>query len=116
MSKKVLVAEDNELNMKLITDLLSMRDVEIVQAWDGEEVLTKIAQTDFDLLLLDIQLPKVSGYEILKKINKDIPTIIISAYAQTEEISKISRFKYLEYITKPINVVSFLEKLDYILK
>ena len=116
MPKKVLIAEDNELNMKLINDLLSMRDVEVFQVWDGEEALAKIEQEDFDLLLLDLQLPKLSGHEVLKNMKKDIPTIVISAYAQQEEIAKINEFKYLDYITKPINVVSFLEKLDFILK
>ena len=114
--KKVLIAEDNELNMKLISDLLSMRDVEVIKAYDGEAALEQLERETIDLLLLDIQLPKVSGYEVLSKMSKDVPTIIISAYAQQEEIAKSKQFEHLDYITKPINVVSFLEKIDNILK
>ncbi len=115
MTKRILIAEDNELNMKLMSDILSLKGYEILKVGDGEAALEAIEKHDLDLILLDIQMPKKSGYEVLAEIQKDIPIIIVSAHAMKEEIEKVSHFNHIDYITKPIQVGSFLTKIEEVL-
>ncbi len=115
MTKKILIAEDNELNMKLMSDILSLKGYEITKVYDGEEALKEVATNDFDLMLLDIQMPKKDGYAVLAEIKKNFPIIIVSAYARQEEIDKVEHFNHVDYITKPIQVGTFLAKIEEIL-
>ena len=115
MKKRILIAEDNELNMKLMKDLLSIKGYDVTCVYDGEQALQAIKKNDFDLVLLDMQMPKKSGYEVLQEVKKKIPTIIVSAYARPEEIEKAKQFDHIDYITKPINVSSFLNKISEVL-
>ena len=65
MTSKILIAEDNELNLKLMLDILSSQGFEIETATDGEMALDKLRHNKYDLLLLDLQMPKISGFEVL---------------------------------------------------
>ena len=114
MAKRILVVEDNELNMKLMCDVLSVNGYDVTQAADGEFALNLLKNMDFDLILLDMQMPKKSGYEVLAEIEKDIPIIIVSAYARKEEIDKVKDFKHIDYLTKPLNIKQFLYKVSMV--
>ena len=116
MAKRILIAEDNELNMKLMSDVLTHKGYDVLQVVDGEAALETIESQDLDLVLLDIQMPKKSGYEVLNEITKNIPIIIVSAHAMKEEIEKVRHFNHIDYITKPIQVGSFLAKIEEVLK
>ena len=86
---KILIAEDNELNLKLMFDILSSQRYEIETAFDGESALEKLLNNHYDLLLLDLQMPKLTGFEVLEKIkeqNIKIKTIVVSACAMNAEI------------------------------
>ena len=107
--KKILIAEDNELNMKLMTDILEFEGFNITQASDGQEALDMIEQEDFDLILLDIQMPVKSGYDVMAQMKKDIPVVVVSAFASKQEIDKMREFNPLAYITKPIMIKSFVK-------
>lgn len=115
MKKKILIAEDNELNMKLMKDLLTVKGYDVVLVYDGEAALNIIEKENFDLLLLDMQMPKKSGYDVLKEIKKNIPIIIVSAYARPEEIEKVKQYDHIDYITKPIQITVFLQKIEAVL-
>ena len=65
----------------------------------------------YDLILLDIQLPEISGYELLSSINKKLKVIVVSACAMEEEINKAYEYGCLDYITKPINVADFIKRI-----
>ena len=114
MTHKVMIVEDNELNMKLFHDLLESRGYDIIETRDGMEAL-KMARTERpDLILMDIQLPEVSGLEVTKWIKEDddlrsIPIIAVTAFAMKGDEEKIREGGCEAYIAKPISVTNFLE-------
>ena len=113
MLKTVLVVEDNELNMRLFHDLLETRGYGILQTRDGMEALKLARQHKPDLILMDIQLPEVSGLEVTKWIKdedalKAIPIIAISSFAMMGDEEKFRRGGCDAYIAKPISVADFL--------
>ena len=121
MAKKILIVEDNELNMKLFHDLLESKCYDIIQARDGMEAL-KIARAQMpDLILMDIQLPEVSGLEVTKWLKEDdnlkqIPVIAVTAFAMKGDEEKIREGGCEAYVAKPISVTNFLETVEQLLK
>jgi two-component system, cell cycle response regulator DivK len=121
MQKKVLVVEDNELNMKLFNDLLEAHGYKVVQTRDGLSALDIARQHRPDLILMDIQLPEVSGIEVTKWLKEDdelksIPVIAVTAFAMKGDEQKIREGGCEAYISKPISVMSFLQTIDRFLK
>lgn len=113
MSKTVLIVEDNELNMKLFNDLLCAQGYTTLQARDGTSALETAKTAVPDLILMDIQLPEVSGLEVTRwiKENNDlrhIPIIAVTAFAMKGDEEKIRDGGCEAYIAKPISVVDFL--------
>ena len=113
-AKTVLVVEDNELNMKLFHDLLEAHGYNILQTKDGMEALRMAREHKPDLILMDIQLPEVSGLEVTKWIKEDddlksIPVIAVTAFAMKGDEEKIREAGCDAYISKPISVPIFLE-------
>lgn len=117
MTKKVLIVEDNELNMKLFRDLLEAHGYQTIQTREGMEAL-KLARTHApDLILMDIQLPEVSGLEVTKWIKEDedlrrIPVIAVTAFAMKGDEQKIREGGCEAYIAKPISVSNFIETVQ----
>ena len=121
MQKTILVVEDNELNMKLFNDLLEAHDYRVVQTRDGLSALELARKHMPDLILMDIQLPEVSGIEVTKWLKEDdelkgIPVIAVTAFAMKGDEQKIREGGCEAYISKPISVVSFLKTIDGFLK
>ncbi len=115
--KKVLIVEDNELNMKLFHDLLEAHGVETVQARDGKNVLVLARENKPDLILMDIQLPEVSGLDVTKWLKEDdelktIPVVAVTAFAMKGDEQKIREGGCEDYISKPISVVKFIEMVQ----
>ena len=113
-TKTVLVVEDNELNMKLFHDLLEANGYGILQTRDGMEALRMAREYHPDLILMDIQLPEVSGLEVTKWIKEDdalkgIPVVAVTAFAMKGDEQKIREGGCEAYIAKPISVTDFLE-------
>ena len=116
-SKTVLIVEDNELNMKLFHDLLEAHGYETLQTRDGLEALKIARENNPDLILMDIQLPEVSGLEVAKWIKEDenlksIPIIAVTAFAMKGDEEKIRQGGCEAYIAKPISVSKFLETVE----
>ncbi len=114
MTKTVLIVEDNELNMKLFNDLLQAHGYNTVQTMDGHEVLKLAREHRPDLILMDIQLPEISGLEVTKLIKADselksIPVIAVTAFAMKGDEEKIRDGGCEGYLAKPISVPIFLE-------
>lgn len=116
MAKNILIVEDNELNMKLMSDLLENAGYNITKAYDGDMALQLLEISDFDLMLLDIQLPKKSGYDVLNEMKKDIPTIAVSACCMEDEILKAKVKGCIDYITKPLDIKEFVNRINGCLK
>src|SRR5947208_7705387 len=117
VAKKVLIVEDNELNMKLFNDLLEAHGYFTLQTKDGVEAL-RLARTHRpDLILMDIQLPEVSGLEVTKWLKEDddlrsIPIIAVTAFAMKGDEQKIRDGGCEAYIAKPISVASFMRTVE----
>ncbi len=116
-AKTVLVVEDNELNMKLFHDLLEAHGYNILQTRDGMDALRIAREHKPDLILMDIQLPEVSGLEVTKWIKEDenlksIPVIAVTAFAMKGDEEKIRDGGCEAYIAKPISVTNFLETVQ----
>lgn len=114
MTKSVLVVEDNDLNMKLFHDLLEAQGYAVLQTRDGMEALKIAREHRPDLILMDIQLPEVSGLEVTKWLKEDeslrtIPVIAVTAFAMKGDEEKIREGGCEAYIAKPISVTNFLE-------
>ena len=117
MSKKVLIVEDNELNMKLFHDLLEAHGHETVQTRDGYEALELAREHKPDLILMDIQLPEVSGLDVTRWLKDeealaDIPVIAVTAFAMKGDEQKILEGGCEGYISKPISVNEFMEVIQ----
>jgi two-component system, cell cycle response regulator DivK len=114
MTKKVMIVEDNELNMKLFHDLLQAHDIETVQTRDGRTALDLAREHKPDLIIMDIQLPEISGLEVTKLLKEDaelksIPVIAVTAFAMKGDEQKIREGGCEDYISKPISVSRFIE-------
>lgn len=112
--KKVLIVEDNELNMKLFHDLLEAHNIDTVQTTDGHQVEAIALEHKPDLILMDIQLPEISGLDVTKKLKendalKAIPVIAVTAFAMKGDEEKIRSGGCEDYISKPISVIKFIE-------
>ena len=114
MSKTMLIVEDNELNMKLFSDLLEANGYATVQTRSGVEAVGLARKHRPDLILMDIQLPEVSGLQVTQWLKDDdelrsIPVIAITAFAMKGDEEKIRQGGCEAYLSKPISVVKFLE-------
>jgi two-component system cell cycle response regulator DivK len=112
--KTVLIVEDNELNMKLFRDLLDAHGYRTLQTRTGMEALRLARQERPDLILMDIQLPEVSGLEVTKWLKDDealcdIPVIAVTAFAMKGDEERIRRGGCEAYISKPISIATFLD-------
>ncbi len=118
--KVVLVVEDNAINMKLCYELLNMHGYIVLQATDGVEGLRLAHEHRPDLILMDMQLPEISGLEVTKQLKEDetlksIPVIAVTAFAMAGDEKK-----YLEngcdgYISKPISITDLLQTVEHFL-
>ena len=114
MSKKVLIVEDNELNMKLFHDLLDSQGYETLQTREGLQALAMAREHRPDLILMDIQLPEISGLEVTKWLKEDedlahIPVVAVTAFAMKGDEERIREGGCEAYISKPISVMGFLD-------
>lgn len=114
--KTVLIVEDNELNMKLFHDLLEAHGYDVLQARTGPEALSLAENHRPDLILMDIQLPEISGLQVTKELKKSktlapIPVIAVTAFAMKGDEERIRAGGCEDYIAKPISVSDFLEKV-----
>ena len=120
MPKRVLIVEDNELNMKLFNDLVEANGFETIQTRSGTDAVDLARQHAPDLILMDIQLPGVSGLDVIRWLKQDvglrhIPVIAITAFAMTGDEEKIRQGGCDAYLSKPISVVKFLETVRHYL-
>jgi two-component system cell cycle response regulator DivK len=117
MMKKILIVEDNPMNMELILDLLEFYGHNITKAEDGIKALERLAETKFDIILLDMQLPKMDGLEVLDRIKKnpataDVPVIAVTAHAMKGSEEHFIEMGCVDYVSKPIDIHKFRALID----
>src|SRR6202163_4380569 len=120
MSKTVMIVEDNELNMKLFHDLLEAHGYRTVGTRNGIEALDLARRHQPDLILMDIQLPEVSGLEVTKWLKedpdlKDIPVVAVTAFAMKGDEERIRQGGCEAYLSKPISVGKFIDTIRHFL-
>ena len=113
-AKTVLIVEDNELNMRLFNDLLDAHGYRTLQARSGTEALQLAREHRPNLILMDIQLPEVSGLEVTKWIKEDdalrsIPVVAVTAFAMRGDEERIRQGGCEAYISKPISIGTFVD-------
>ena len=121
MTKTVLIVEDNELNMKLFHDLLEAHGYATLQSRHGREALEIVRTRRPDLIVMDIQLPEISGLDVTKSIKADpdlksIPVIAVTAFAMKGDEERIRQGGCEAYLSKPISIARFLETIRSFLK
>jgi two-component system cell cycle response regulator DivK len=116
MSKRILVVEDQPDNRQIIRDMLSATDYQISEAENGEEALAAVAKQRPDLILMDIQMPILDGYEATRRIKADpglraIPIIAITSYALSGDEQKARDAGCDDYVPKPYSPRQLLAKI-----
>lgn len=114
---KVLIVEDNTLNMRLFSDLLEATGYETLQCIDGEKAVALALEHTPDLIIMDIQLPEVSGLDITRWLKDDertqaIPVLAVTAFAMRTDELLVREAGCEGYLSKPIQVRSFLSTVD----
>ena len=114
--RKILIIEDNEQNLYLETFLLEKQGYDVVQARNGQKGLELAVSENPDLILLDIQLPVMDGYEVARRLKqaeetKSIPIIAVTSYAMAGDRETILATGCEGYIEKPIDIDSFVEQV-----
>ena len=113
-NKTVLIVEDSELNMRLFNDLLEAFSYKTVKTRDGRQAVPLAREHKPDLIIMDIQLPEISGLDITERLKKDpalkdIPVVAVTAFAMRGDEQKILAAGCDAYLSKPISVTTFLE-------
>ena len=120
MSKRILVVEDQEDNRVILRDLLSTAGYELIEATNGQEGVELAQKERPDLILMDIQLPEVSGLEVTKWLKDDaelrrIPVVAVTAFAMKGDEERIREGGCEAYLSKPISVGTFIETVRHFL-
>ena len=118
MARKILVVDDEKLIVKGIRFSLEQEGFEVTCAYDGEEALEYAKQTEYDMILLDLMLPKLSGLEVCQQIREFSSVPIIMLTAKGEDMDKILGLEYGadDYITKPFNILEVKARIKAILR
>jgi len=116
VQKKILIVEDNDLNLKLFRDLLEANGYATYETKEGIEAISLTRNVQPDLIIMDIQLPEISGLDITRKIKSDpsishVPIIAVTAFAMKDDEEKIMAAGCEAYLSKPIAIDDFLKTI-----
>ena len=117
IEKKVLIVEDNEQSMELFRDLLISKGYTVIEAMDGEVALEKALIETPDLILMDIQIPKIDGVEVTRRMRNypalnNTVIIAVTAHAMKGDREDLLRAGFDDYMPKPINITTFLQTVE----
>jgi len=117
---KVLIAKDNPVNRELLRELLELLGYTVLEACDGQEALRIIEQSQPELLLLDIGMPVMDGFAVIRRIRENprlakLPVVAVTAYAMRGDQERILNSGFDGYLSKPINPSSLIQELDRLL-
>jgi CheY-like chemotaxis protein len=118
--KKILVVDDNPVSRELIREVLEDNHQRVLEAGNGAEALEKVLQEEPDIILLDIQMPVLDGYEVLRRIRANprvaaLPVIAVTAFAMREDCEKALAVGFDDFVTKPVDIASLRSKIRNLL-
>ncbi|MFB3891438.1 MAG: two-component system response regulator [Phycisphaerae bacterium] len=118
---RILVVDDNAQNLELLVAYLDTLGCKVVTAADGVEALNQVRQGPFDLILLDIMMPRMSGFEVCRKLKsdpstRDIPIIMVTAMNELGDIERGVESGTDDFITKPVNRLELLTRVKSLLR
>ncbi|MCX7917024.1 MAG: response regulator [bacterium] len=119
MKDRILIIEDSEEIVKLLKDILTLRNFEIEYVFNGIEGISKVKENLYSLVILDLQLPDMDGFNVLeeiKKINSSLPVIVLTGFGTTENIVRAIKMGAEDFIEKPFEIEKFLISIDNVLK
>jgi len=121
MANKILIADDNQQNVELLEAYLAGMDCEVETAFDGQQTLDRIAAFKPDLVLLDIMMPKLSGFEVCKSVKqdpglKDTMILMVTALNEPGDIERAVAAGCDDFLTKPINKLELVKRVENMLK
>lgn len=116
MTSTVVIVEDNAMNMKLLEQALTIAGYTTVKSSDGAELVSVTAECGAKLILMDIQLPKQSGVDLLKQLKADartrsVPVVAVTAFADPESVSGFLKEGFDQVITKPLSIRKLLDEV-----
>ncbi len=120
-TKKILVVDDNQDSRELVVKVLKNRGYQIIEAVDGEDALEKAFSERPDLILMDISIPKIDGYEVTRRLKsredfKKTAVVALTAHAMKGDMEKALSAGCEGYITKPVNIRELPEQIKYYIK
>ena len=120
MGQKIMIVEDNELNLKLFCDLLRAHGFEVEPVRDGREALERAREFEPELVIMDIQMPHISGLELIEQMKQEealapVPVLAVTAYAAKGDEERIRDAGAEGYVSKPISVMKFVEAVRALL-
>lgn len=118
---RILIADDNEQNCELLEAYLASGNYEIAMAFDGQETLDKVAEFQPDIVLLDIMMPRMSGYEVCKQLKEGnstagIPILMVTALNEMGDIEKAVNAGCDDFLTKPVNRLELTTRVKSLLR
>jgi two-component system, OmpR family, alkaline phosphatase synthesis response regulator PhoP len=118
---RILIADDNEQNCELLEAYLASSDYDIVMAFDGQQTLDKVAEVQPDIILLDIMMPRKSGYEVCKELKDNeatagIPILMVTALNEMGDIEKAVNAGCDDFLTKPVNRLELTTRVKSLLR
>ena len=118
--KTILIAEDNPTNRELLRELLEIRGYTVAEACNGQEALVSVEQAPPDILLLDIGMPVLDGFAVMRKLRENprftsLPVVAVTAYAMQGDREKIMDSGFNGYLSKPVNSTTLFHELDRLL-
>jgi CheY-like chemotaxis protein len=121
LTNKILVVDDNEQNLELLQAYLEDIDCQISTAVDGADALEKVRADQPDLILLDVMMPKISGFEVCRRLKKDpktamIPIIMVTALSEIGDIERAINSGTDDFISKPVNRLELTTRVKTMLK
>jgi CheY-like chemotaxis protein len=121
ISSKILISDDNHQNCELLDAYLADEGYQVEAVFDGQQTLDSVARAQPDLILLDIMMPKVSGYEVCQRLKsspetRDIPIIMVTALAEMGDIEKAVNAGADDFLTKPVNKLELTTRVKSLLR
>lgn len=120
VAKRILIVEDNQLNLKLFSDVLRGNGFDVDPLTDGRQLIDRVGENRPDLIVMDIQLPHISGLDLMKDLGarqdmRAIPVLAVTAFAAREDEDRIRAAGAKGYIAKPISVMRFVDAVKALL-